>query len=231
MTQDMRFRLADEDVLEIKKAYWEGATQDQLAFTYNVSQATIYRIVKGKQRADVPWPDGSRGPLSQARQLEIISRRLDQAPGRRIPSQQDLAERERVLNSIKEREAQSEKSHSDWQDQVDQMGQAAEAELEEGLKEAVKVKGKPDKSKIERVKEVKYEKADWDDILKRAPKNPLVVYAQEDEIFREAVCIVFKSFNEVEWNTSWAARLSKQISGEVFDHVVEVEFKMKDGTG
>ena len=47
-------RLTEADVMEIRKAYYEGTKQDELAERYGASQCTISKIVNGYTWAHLP---------------------------------------------------------------------------------------------------------------------------------------------------------------------------------
>ena len=70
MEPNLNRRLDEATVLSIKALFWEGATQDALAERFNVSQTTISRIIRGKQWADVNWPNGERGALPLEKIME-----------------------------------------------------------------------------------------------------------------------------------------------------------------
>ena len=57
------WKLTNETVLMIKEMLWDGATQAQVAQAAGVTSPMISHIAMGRQRADVPWPDGSLGPM------------------------------------------------------------------------------------------------------------------------------------------------------------------------
>ena len=227
---DMRYRLLDEDVKEVKRLYWEGCTQLYAATVFNVSQATIYRIVKGDQRSEVPWPDGSIGGLPDVRRIELAAARIIKKREIGVPTVPEIEAREEILSTVKTVKERAERTQHGWRERVETLGQDIESEMDKDLKGAISVEGTPDETDPQISTDVTYEKADWEEILFKAKRNALVIYAVEDETFREAICVVFKSFPEEDWNTSWAARLAKQISRDVFSHTIEVEFKMKDGT-
>ena len=49
-----------ENVVEIKKAIFEGATLQALSKKYKVCYQTISHIKCGRTWSDVEWPDGSK---------------------------------------------------------------------------------------------------------------------------------------------------------------------------
>lgn len=55
--------LQDADARQMKQAIWEGVTNDAVAGQFGISSLTISRVRSGAAYRDVPWPDGSFGPL------------------------------------------------------------------------------------------------------------------------------------------------------------------------
>ena len=61
-------RISHEQVLEIKKALWEGdQTQWRVARDFEISQGTVSNILRGYSHRNVRWPDGSMGEMSITR--------------------------------------------------------------------------------------------------------------------------------------------------------------------
>lgn len=59
----MKEKLSDTDIERIKIRLWNGDTQFSIASDYDVSEAHIWRIANARSRRDIPWPDGTLGPL------------------------------------------------------------------------------------------------------------------------------------------------------------------------
>lgn len=53
-------QLTDEQVLEVRRRYWDGETQAELAAAFQVSQPTINHIVRGLTWTHLPMPEGAR---------------------------------------------------------------------------------------------------------------------------------------------------------------------------
>ena len=239
---DMRFKLTDPQILEIKRLLWEGAKQSEIAFIYNVTAVTISRIKQGTQPPDIIWPDGSRGPLPPERVQQLKDRRpktfqqmvaepeqsepfAEQTPAAQPPVFVQTPEAHDIPQTPSPITVQEEPS---WKDQIEEKADSAIEQMENELIMSMAHKHEPDKSDPpKKPDKVYYEKVEWENVLKECPKNPLVAYATNDEVFREAVCIVFKSFQDEDRNTSMCIDLCKQISKEILKHDVDhVEFDM-----
>ena len=55
---------------QIKGLLWKGTSQERVAVLTGASQSTISRIKAGKAHENVPWPDGSLGPMPESQTRE-----------------------------------------------------------------------------------------------------------------------------------------------------------------
>lgn len=73
-----RIIISKEDAAAIKKLLWSGNSLASIALTYDVTPAAISYISTGARHTDVKWPDGSDGPMPQARVM-LLRRQRDAA--------------------------------------------------------------------------------------------------------------------------------------------------------
>jgi hypothetical protein len=66
--------------LEIKRRLWEGDVQAEIADEHGVSLGTISKIVAGRYWAEVQWPDGSTGRISEEQRTIIMQKRQAAKP-------------------------------------------------------------------------------------------------------------------------------------------------------
>ena len=52
-----------DDMKALKSMLWEGKSQNEAAVTFNITQAYVSNIYRGISYREVPWPDGSTGPM------------------------------------------------------------------------------------------------------------------------------------------------------------------------
>lgn len=73
----MTVKLTKATVLDVKRDLWASdTTQALVAAKYGITQTTISRIASGLLWGNVPWPDGSQGPMPERRALV---RQIDRA--------------------------------------------------------------------------------------------------------------------------------------------------------
>ena len=220
MSYDMRYKLLDEHVAQIKGMLWEGVSQVNIASLFRVSEVTISRIKSGRQRPDIMWPDGSYGPMPRDRVAQLITNRPETA-------QEILKDPKSYVKHEQTEQPPIEDNKDEAREWITELGNKAGEEMEDEFLQAISSDAEPDASDpitADESEPVYYEKEDWDKILNENPENQLVILGQVDERFREAVCIVFKSFPESQWNSEPCFNLCKKISLEVLDHPVEYEF-------
>lgn len=76
MKSDLRFNLAAPDVHIIKEHIWKGEVLTLIATNFNISQTHVTRIKNGEAWGNIPWPDGSTGPLppGQAKTIKFLQK-------------------------------------------------------------------------------------------------------------------------------------------------------------
>lgn len=83
-----------DEVREIKARLFNGfETQEVVAFEHGVSQALVSRIARGFAHYDIPWPDGSTGPLPAYRRTEKDMLKRRQRRSAPPPKKQSLYEK------------------------------------------------------------------------------------------------------------------------------------------
>lgn len=59
----MPIKIDAERAKIVKEMLWRGRRQEEIVGVTGASQATISRIKTGQSHQDIPWPDGSLGPM------------------------------------------------------------------------------------------------------------------------------------------------------------------------
>lgn len=67
--------MTEINLTEMKSNIWMGWLYEEIAEKHKVSVSYISRVVKGRNAFEIPWPDGSFGPLPARRKEEIKAER------------------------------------------------------------------------------------------------------------------------------------------------------------
>ena len=195
----------------MKASLWEGVKGVRIAEKWDVTSPTITRIKSGEMYENIPWPDGSKGGLSRAREKAL--REFNIAP----------ASADTFLDERRQ-EAQKEGHAVDGRTPLeDQMHQALAAlglsfetiereriEEEEGqliaalnhpheLAPGEKAQLKPQQFPVTAPI---YETFSWSDVMSLAPGAPLVLEADEedDKRLQKALGIALKMLPPDSWH-------------------------------
>jgi hypothetical protein len=63
--------LTPEVAQQLKEEMFGGAPHEELMRKYPVGYQTLINIKGGKQYGDIPWPDGSMGPMAQMQSMKL----------------------------------------------------------------------------------------------------------------------------------------------------------------
>lgn len=103
MPSRIKQSLSVDSVTIIKRLLWLGRTQEEVAAILGVSQSTVSRIRSGRRYGDIPWPDGSTGPLPEGQRSRVLQDWSDEA--RRFLDHPEEIQ-ERILSIVNKRRAE-----------------------------------------------------------------------------------------------------------------------------
>lgn len=174
--------LTSELVKEIKGNIWQGLSHEKVAKMFYISQPHVSRIAKGTQWTNVPWPDGSVGPIPNYQLNALRKARFEKL---------QASNSEQLTSAL---------------DEVERVANAAAKEVavlhNERFKAASSAKTqkvtKPHKKKVFEPKKL----ISWEAILERGQNVSLVVAMLDAEnitLWKQALRIVFSQVSEQSW--------------------------------
>lgn len=182
-------------VKEMKEKIWNGARQETISLEYFISQATVSRIVSGKQWGQIPWPDGSNGAMSPERRMLLHQKG---AAFRNVVQQATISSG--VLESG---------NVVDFARRVEEL--AERREMEDLTRSMADVGMSGDEPESSELHIPKWDGRKWEAIRALAPNNPLVREAAEDRAAQVAIIEVFRHLPEQDWGKDIAFRLYRQV--------------------
>ena len=222
-------RLTNDDIVEIKQLLWSGYTQSEVCRNFKVTQPTIHRICQGWTHEEIPWPDGSVGPINRQHYLTERERRKslewEDANKAAIETLGEVGNEVPRAHGVQggPMPNQPTSPRTEVQKQLDAAGAEIADQMEGDLAMTLTDAGETGKrKKRKKPAKVEHEKMEWDDILKeikriRRKPTPLILQGETDAKTQEAICIVFKQIPSSMWLEDRAIKLVDQIKVAIDD--------------
>lgn len=231
----LNVKLSDDLVRQIKAYIWEGATQEQVAKHFALSQTHISRIVRGLAWFSVPWPDGDIGRFSEKRVLELRTGSQIASPELRAPTTEIRPSREAVLTQALEQSAadtipnsnppaisieeaarraeETAQARVEQRSEIAALGEAAEQGMQATLEQSIQPTDSSPRTARADVEDDTLENfLSWDYITEKMPGIPAVELGLNRPEFRPAICQALTALSEADWNTPRALVMVRAVA-------------------
>jgi predicted transcriptional regulator len=190
----------------IKRLVWTGYTQSSVAHLCGISQPTVSRIVAGADFADVLWPDGTKGALSDTRKRAIKEMRNNLLP---MPETLEEINHDPVVSELI-KDGLRKALTAQHTEEDDRRLREAIALVDDNKQEVVEKVSTGDGPVVEETPTLPFT-----EIWKKARKNPYVKKAMKNKKKQKALELVFANIPEDQWDSDMAGKLLENVEGEM----------------